>query len=581
MSYYQPFSYSIGSRPWTAVENSCYLGKLHKLMEDQKHYIIVDNETYELYDSNGSFYVAKASHPTDSFSFQNTFCLMKEPQNNFLDNLAAPVITTDSNVSCQVGQPLEPIIIDDYNNMNYFTQAASDVTIYLNSNNQNNFMEGTNRQSGYFVDSEGVIDLTKLSSNMRQKTTSSFANSNVESSLDLSKTSYNVFNEELDAPEFIDISKLKLSYANAKLTKEVDILPVIKKSKINDTPTPSVANEESDGSDEVIFVKEFKATDENANTPLDLRRKKVNGTRGKTLPEPRRNPKRQVQLLKESFDLALKLSDEEIYYGRTKELSQKDISAEIPRKSTRNTGAVLSPPGVLTDKDYKEWPTEGLHERPIFNMATKKIEKFDFKSVDDKRKSPLKRNDVVAVKTVKGKKPGKKGKRKAPNRSKKAKSESPEKGISKEFASLTHETLQEVIKYVSQVKEYNDIRSGKLNDTEPREATDSLIDDAQLLVTVVRSSNMEENLNHAVDLLTDTCILYSLANNVCQASVAKVITGDKSCVFEYDPETRRQDAPASPQQKTTCSKSRIKACLSASLISVELSIKAHCINARQ
>lgn len=201
---------------------------------------------------------------------------------------------------------------------------------------------------------------------------------------------------------------------------------------------------------------------------------------------------------------------------------------DTTRKANINTAASSSPPAALTNKNYKEWPTEGLHERPVYNMATKKIEKLDFKPVEDKRKAPLKRNEANAVKpTTKGKKPGKKGKRKAPNRSKNAKRESPERGISKEFAALTHETLQEVMKYVSQVKEYNELRSGNAKAAEPQTETGSLIDDANSLLEVVRSSTMEENLSAAVDLLTDSCVLYSLANDVCQASVAKYLKSVK------------------------------------------------------
>lgn len=184
---------------------------------------------------------------------------------------------------------------------------------------------------------------------------------------------------------------------------------------------------------------------------------------------------------------------------------------------------MLSPPVALTNKDYKEWPAEGLHERPVFNMATKKIDKFDFIPVDDKRKTPQKRSETNTTKVIKGKKLGKKGKRKAPNRSKKEMKEPSEKGISKEFASLTHETLQEVIKYVSQVKEYNDIRRGNISEITNQTETGCLIDDAKSLLKVISSSTMEENLNNAVDLLTDSCILYSLANDVCQGSVAKYL----------------------------------------------------------
>lgn len=287
-------------------------------MDEQKHYIIVDNETYELYDGNGSFYVTKVSHPTDTLPLQNNLGPVRDMQSNLLSNFTVPVTMTDSNVACQAGQSLEPIIIDDYANMNYFTQAASDVTIYLNSNNGNNFMEDTNRPKGYFVDSEGVIDLTKFSANSRPKTTT-YGASELGSTLDLNRVLHNIPHEELDAPEFIDISKLKLSYVNTKLTSEVDVLPVVKKPKQKKGfSTVNTENGDSEGSDEVIFVKEFRANDKNVNKPLDLRRKTANFSRETPVPQPRRNPKRQVQLLKESFDLALKLSDEEIYYGRTR-----------------------------------------------------------------------------------------------------------------------------------------------------------------------------------------------------------------------------------------------------------------------
>lgn len=300
-------------------------------MEDQKHYVIVDNETYELYDGNGSFYVTKARHSADPYPLQKSFCPLTEAHTNFLNSFTVPVPTVNSGVSSQTGQPLEPIMIDDYSNMNYFTQAASDVTIYLNSNNESNFTENVNRQEGYFIDSEGVIDLTKFSNNSRECCSGTPM---AESTLDLNKTVQSITaHEELDAPEFIDISNLKLSFVDPKLSTQTELLfekPVENGSSKGAIDYP--LKEDSDADDDVIFVKEFKADDDKtANKPLDLRRK---CEREKILPQPRRNPKRQVQLLKQSFDLALKLSDEEIYCGPMKKPCRDCLMVRIEYVST-------------------------------------------------------------------------------------------------------------------------------------------------------------------------------------------------------------------------------------------------------
>lgn len=119
--------------------------------------------------------------------------------------------------------------------------------------------------------------------------------------------------EYLDQPEFIDINDLKISDT---FLKENDTCKRINENDIDE-----------DDDDDVIFVKEYYLNSKNKQNNDS---KEINNDTKKkpVLPEPRRNPKRQVQLQKASLELAMKLS-------------QRDAINNV--RTRRNTNNKLQP----------------------------------------------------------------------------------------------------------------------------------------------------------------------------------------------------------------------------------------------
>lgn len=90
-----------------------------------------------------------------------------------------------------------------------------------------------------------------------------------------------------------------------------------KTNKLNTTNVDDINNvkDVNDEEDDVVFVKEYylnrgtsTTNDNNINNNNNKAKMERNIKKKITLPEPRRNPKRQVQLQKASYDLAMKLS---------------------------------------------------------------------------------------------------------------------------------------------------------------------------------------------------------------------------------------------------------------------------------
>ncbi|CAG9855946.1 unnamed protein product [Phyllotreta striolata] len=144
-----------------------------------------------------------------------------------------------------------------------------------------------------------------------------------------------VFDNEPDKPEFIDISKLsELSENKASSIDGCDVLEL--------------------SDDEVIFVKEYK---ENDDKPEKEHASKAEGP-------IRRNPVRMVR--NKSRDLSKELLFEE-------DFAFLDVSDEETEDKENKLNVKKSP----TVKLPKEWPVN-VHERPEYNPVTNNIESFDY-----------------------------------------------------------------------------------------------------------------------------------------------------------------------------------------------------------
>lgn len=136
--------------------------------------------------------------------------------------------------------------------------------------------------------------------------------------------------------EYIDVNAIKKEENNhgqsattSNLNKN-DVPLFLKRNRSTKLKIPEennmlpTVNEEED---DVIFVKEYRIEDGGENqtsNPLEVE-KTTRQYKKKQLPEPRRNPKRQVQLQKASFELAMKLAYNDIGTGlRTRRNSPKD-----------------------------------------------------------------------------------------------------------------------------------------------------------------------------------------------------------------------------------------------------------------
>lgn len=126
------------------------------------------------------------------------------------------------------------------------------------------------------------------------------------------------------------------------------------------------------------------------------------------------------------------------------------------RQSCRTTGAILSPPSPLTNKDWKEWPAEGIDDKPVYNPEQ-----------DPEKISPKKNSSSQNL---------------------------------SEFAVATHETLHALLDYVPVFKKYHEIVKPKTD------------------------SDKQEHLEKIAEILSDSCKLYAIANDVEEENVVKYIS---------------------------------------------------------
>ncbi|KAF2903808.1 hypothetical protein ILUMI_02360 [Ignelater luminosus] len=99
----------------------------------------------------------------------------------------------------------------------------------------------------------------------------------------------------------------------------------------------------------------------------------------RTFGEKRKNPVRKAQITKASLDLIEKLAiPPSVFNARIKRRKVKPNNVDMKnlRQSCRTSGAIYCPPGPLTKFDYREWPVDGMHERPFYNAETNTIIKY-------------------------------------------------------------------------------------------------------------------------------------------------------------------------------------------------------------
>lgn len=138
--------------------------------------------------------------------------------------------------------------------------------------------------------------------------------------------------------EYIDVNTAKIedgretASVSVSNPKKTDVPLFLKRNKPiklkapEETDVRPAANEDED---DVIFVKEYRIDGDgggqNKTTNPPEVEKTVRQYKKKKVPEPRRNPKRQVQLQKASFELAMKLAYNDIGTGlRTRRVSPRD-----------------------------------------------------------------------------------------------------------------------------------------------------------------------------------------------------------------------------------------------------------------
>lgn len=156
----------------------------------------------------------------------------------------------------------------------------------------------------------------------------------------------------------------------------------------------------------------------------------------------------------------------------------------------------MSPPRALRSEDWKEWPSEGLHEKPFFNPLTKRLHRFDKNA---KFTSKLDGNEIckcACEKSLQGK-----------------------LKVDDDLATLTHHCLHSVLSYVVNVKRCNRIREG---------AKKQYLGDFWSLFSTVADSNVLE----AREVLLDTCKLYCLCNGVSETDMVRYIDSLIASDFE-------------------------------------------------
>ncbi|GLV41449.1 hypothetical protein CBL_06679 [Carabus blaptoides fortunei] len=319
---------------------------------------------------------------------------------------------------------------------------------------------------------------------------------------------------------------------------------------INGEPTTNVISsikrvshnvtEDSDDSD-IIFVGEYKkeakvpdvvisnsakALGNNLNNcevklericPLKITEQETT----KSLPAPRRNPKRLVQCLKKSVIAANELSGISKNKLRAKKVNKtcnKNTTCEKNlRRSLRtklNCGAVYCPPSPITIKHYREWPVEGMHERPEYNPVTNKIEPFDshIRNISGKNQSTTKANADSCSSS----------------------------DNDDTLAQLCHEMLHHVLAYVATVKvmQYQEDEEEvlRVTDTKMEFLTTLALEKSanfddrvwDVLKDTVQNINQpptvtDSRLSELRELIENSILLYCFTNNVSRSNVSKYI----------------------------------------------------------
>lgn len=341
-----------------------------------------------------------------------------------------------------------------------------------------------------------------------------------------------------DIPEYIDIDALAFTPSfkrKPSLPRKIiaahkivppDVKPSFKteiveiQSNKETLKTDSVIDDKSD--DEVIFVKEYRvgpalkpkvtiSTRPSQKTIVGqeirmppLKKLKVSPKKSKKSPfVPRRNPKRKAQLQKNydvdfEFDFNIDNGDDEntsTEYADESSIRrpQRSLAQSILSSSTSSTSSSRSP---IPSEYMREWPVDGMHERPHYNPLTGEIEKYDH--VPKPKSKPLPQPTRT----------NKKGKRHiAQSAAKKKPLTARQKlleaeRINKEFAVLTHETFHDMIDYVKQFKRANVLMAKEKQDSD-------------------NTDKYNDKLRKVKDMLLDNSIFYCLANNVTQKDLAK------------------------------------------------------------
>ncbi|XP_018319455.1 uncharacterized protein LOC108732947 isoform X2 [Agrilus planipennis] len=240
----------------------------------------------------------------------------------------------------------------------------------------------------------------------------------------------------------------------------------------------------AESDDDVVFVKEYKLpvkTPQEANADVPKRR----------------NPRRKVQLEKASVDLINKLTiPPSVFNARVRKSTRKPVPTKKCRRSNRLTKIVSNPLSPLNRSDLRDWPDDGMHERPVYNETTNSIDKLDPFLKNKQAKTSNKENQSPSTRKL-----PKKAKRKKNIANKKRKEQ--EKEIDLSF--LVHERLQLILGYISQLKIYERV----MNNTSSS-ASDGVANQKQF--------------PFVYELLTDASVLYSIVNGVEQTDMAKYLT---------------------------------------------------------
>ncbi|XP_017768722.1 PREDICTED: uncharacterized protein LOC108556918 isoform X2 [Nicrophorus vespilloides] len=292
--------------------------------------------------------------------------------------------------------------------------------------------------------------------------------------------------DESDSPEFIDINALmipseyqscltidKPTSAASSTQPPFPVPPFLKRNR---KPNTKNYGNHEDNDDDVIFVREYKKFEKKDES--------------KVYPAPRRNPKRQVQLQKISYELAEKMSMDDYFENNV--YCKKEYYMANARRSSRATGAVFSPPDPLSTNDFKKWPVDGMHEKPRYNAVAKKLEKIHQVTKQPKMKIPKTTHN----------------RRKVPNRRRKPKLITVEND--KELENVSHQMLHYVLSYVQQIKECNEIL--KTNEADAK-----------------------RNLKHAEELMKNTSLLYCLTTDTTESNLAEYLRtiGEKENAHDF------------------------------------------------